>query len=145
MSVRFLLLALALPLAGCDRLAALVPHEMRSGGEHARMDAAAKRVIDGDAGRGRRLVASGQHGCVACHAIPGIRQARGVVGPPLHGLADRSFIAGRLPNEPAFSSPSSRMRRRSCPKRHAAPRLSEAQARDVAAFLYTLRRDDERS
>ena len=51
-----------------------------------------------DAARGRSLIASGAYGCAACHAIPGIRSPRGIVGPDLIGLARRPFIAGQLPN-----------------------------------------------
>src|SRR4051812_39464470 len=59
-----------------------------------------KHVSNGDAGRGRALVASGVHGCTACHAVPGIQMPRGVAGPPLAGMARRGFIAGQLPNTP---------------------------------------------
>ena len=48
--------------------------------------------------RGRAIIDSGVYGCTACHAIPGIRAPKGVVGPPLGGMARRSFIAGQLPN-----------------------------------------------
>src|SRR5690606_21805350 len=51
----------------------------------------------GSARRGRTILASGQYGCAACHTIPGVRGARGIVGPSLVGFADRPFIAGRLP------------------------------------------------
>jgi hypothetical protein len=46
-----------------------------------------KSVEGGDAARGRTIMASGIHGCQACHAIPGIRMPRGVAGPPLDGVA----------------------------------------------------------
>ena len=59
-----------------------------------------KVVEDGDPARGRAILASGIHGCTACHAIPGIDTARGVVGPPLAGMAGRGLIAGQLPNRP---------------------------------------------
>lgn len=39
--------------------------------------------------------------CAACHVVPGIRIAQGRVGPSLAGLANRQYIAGRLPNTPA--------------------------------------------
>jgi cytochrome c len=38
--------------------------------------------------------------CAACHVIPGVRTARGRVGPSLAGVARRRYIAGRLPNTP---------------------------------------------
>jgi cytochrome c2 len=40
------------------------------------------------------------YGCGACHRIPGIAGARGIVGPPLERLRERAYIAGRLPSTP---------------------------------------------
>jgi cytochrome c2 len=92
----------------------------------------------GDAERGRALVAAYQ--CGVCHAIPGVRGARGTVGPPLAGFARRSFIGGQVPNtaenlirwiqDPPALAPDTAM---------PAIGLGDAQARDVAAFLYELR------
>ncbi len=87
--------------------------------------------------RGRAIVE--KVGCGACHTIPGIRAANGRVGPPLEGFADRALIAGDLPNRPdALASWV-----RNAPghdRRTAMPPmpLTEQEARDVAAFLYTL-------
>jgi cytochrome c len=39
-----------------------------------------------------------QNGCAACHQIPGVPSAAGLVGPPLAGLKRRLYIAGGLPN-----------------------------------------------
>ena len=62
------------------------------------------------------------------------------MGPPLAGIASRAYIAGVLPNEP------DNMLRwlldpRAVDSLTAMPAtgLSESQARDVAAYLYTLR------
>ncbi len=41
-----------------------------------------------------------QYGCPACHVIPGVAGASGQVGPSLAGLAQRSYVAGTLPNTP---------------------------------------------
>jgi cytochrome c oxidase assembly factor CtaG/cytochrome c551/c552 len=49
-----------------------------------------------DVATGKALI--GQYGCGTCHTIPGIDNANGRVGPPLSGIADRLFIAGRLQN-----------------------------------------------
>lgn len=97
-----------------------------------------QRVVDGDPRLGRMLVAA--YGCSACHLIPGIEQATGTVGPSLAGFGRRAYVAGRLPNRPAVLTswlrdppaidPATAM---------PALGLSEAEARDVAAFLYTLR------
>jgi cytochrome c2 len=45
---------------------------------------------------GRALIDA--NGCGACHAISGMADADGTIGPPLSGLARRSYIAGLLPN-----------------------------------------------
>ena len=41
------------------------------------------------------------YGCPTCHVIPGVPGAVGKVGPPLTSLAQRSYIAGTLPNTPS--------------------------------------------
>jgi cytochrome c553 len=92
----------------------------------------------GDAARGRAIIASGTHGCAACHAIPGIRWPQGVVGPPLDGFAQRAFIAGELPNKPdvlaAFlQDPPRLVPRTGMPN----VGLSAEEARHIAAFLYS--------
>ncbi len=48
----------------------------------------------------RAKLALRQYACVACHQIPGVTGSPTHVGPPLHGLARRGLIAGRLPNTP---------------------------------------------
>jgi cytochrome c1 len=80
-----------------------------------------------------------EFGCGTCHAIPGVRGARGTVGPPLVTWSRRTYIAGTLPNAPenlvrwVLDPPSIQ-------PATAMPRLglNERQARDVAAYLYTL-------
>ena len=47
---------------------------------------------------GQRLLA--QYQCGSCHAIPGVAAARGVQGPSLEAFGRRSYIAGRIPNQP---------------------------------------------
>ena len=39
-----------------------------------------------------------QYGCPTCHVIPGVPGAVGKVGPSLDSLAQRSYLAGTLPN-----------------------------------------------
>src|SRR5690349_19702955 len=39
-----------------------------------------------------------RYGCGSCHEIGDVAGAHGKVGPSLNGIAQRSFIAGRLPN-----------------------------------------------
>lgn len=98
-------------------------------------------LTDADPARGRAILASGVHGCAGCHAIPGIRGANGVVGPPLGGMAERGFIAGQLPNRPdvlvAFLiDPPALVPRTGMPQTG----LTRDQALHVAAYLSTLER-----
>src|SRR5690625_5284570 len=77
--------------------------------------------------------------CGRCHTIPGIHGADGLVGPPLDHWAKRSFIAGRLPNTPENLVQWIQDTHAIDPE-SAMPTLglAEQQARDVAAYLYTL-------
>jgi cytochrome c2 len=104
-----------------------------------------KMVPEGDPARGRAIVASGLHGCTACHTIPGIRSPKGIVGPSLEGFAERAFIAGQLPNTPDtlitfLQNPAALIPRTGMPD----VRLGLEGARHVAAFLYTLEPSSER-
>jgi len=94
----------------------------------------------GDAGAGRQALH--QYLCVTCHAIPGVAGADRHVGPPLGGIADRQYIAGVLPNTPANMVHWLRHPTEVDPQ-SAMPDLdvTEQDARDIAAFLYTLRED----
>lgn len=81
-----------------------------------------------------------RYGCAGCHTIPGISRANGLVGPPLDSMAGRIYIAGMLPN-----SPENLVRWIAHP-REVNPKtampvtgISEAEARDVAAYLYALK------
>ncbi|ANN77465.1 c-type cytochrome [Bordetella flabilis] len=92
----------------------------------------------GDAGAGREALH--QYLCVTCHAIPGVVGADRHVGPPLGGMADRLYIAGVLPNTPANMVHWLRHPTEVDPQ-SAMPDLgvTEQDARDIAAFLYTLK------
>jgi cytochrome c1 len=100
--------------------------------------AARHRVTGGDPGAGGALIAA--HGCTACHQIPGVAQATGTVGPPLAGFGWRAYIAGRLPNRPVMLTAWLRDPPAIDPET-AMPALglTETEALDVAAYLYTLR------
>ena len=52
----------------------------------------------GDPHRGAAAIRT--YGCGTCHTIPGVRGANGLVGPPLTGIAERSYIGGVLTNTP---------------------------------------------
>ena len=41
-----------------------------------------------------------QYGCPTCHVIPGVPGAVGKVGPSLHDISQRSYLAGSLQNTP---------------------------------------------
>jgi sulfur-oxidizing protein SoxX len=81
-------------------------------------------------------------GCAACHQIPGVAWPRGAVGGPLKGFANRGLIAGRLPNQPDTLVQWLRDAPALAPDTAMpATDLDPAQARDVAAYLYTLDED----
>jgi cytochrome c1 len=72
--------------------------------------------------------------------IPGIAGAEGEVGPPLRGVGGRAYIAGVLTNTPDHMvrwivNP------RAIDSLTAMPNLgvTEGEARDIAAYLYTRR------
>ncbi|MBV9862688.1 MAG: c-type cytochrome [Alphaproteobacteria bacterium] len=95
-------------------------------------------LFGGDSRHGARLIAT--FGCGACHSIPGVRDARGLVGPPLDNVGSRTIIAGLLPNTPEnlltwLKAPQSVVPGNAMPNMG----LSDHDARDVAAYLYTLR------
>ena len=79
-------------------------------------------------------------GCAACHVIPGIDWPHGLAGPSLEGFGDAPMIAGRFPNQPDVltqwlidapsMSPETGM---------TAMPITDAEARDIAAYLYQLR------
>jgi cytochrome c1 len=98
----------------------------------------ARQLTGGEPSRGRAAIQ--RYGCGACHTVSGVDSARGLVGPPLTGIASRTYLAGQLPNNP------DNMKRwirepQSIENGSAMPNLnvSEGDARDIAAYLYTLR------
>ena len=99
---------------------------------------APEAVGPGDAQEGRRALQ--QYACATCHVIPGITGANKTVGPPLTGIASRTYIAGVLPN-----TPENMMRWIMSPQTVSAltamPNLgvSETDARGIAAYLATLK------
>jgi cytochrome c1 len=118
--------------------AALLGLGILSGCEGGRTVRAAPLPNGGDPHRGRDVIAS--KNCGSCHTIPGVAGADGLVGPPLFFFSRRTYIAGELPNSPAnlarwVQDPTSVEPGTAMP----ALGLSDQQARDVAAYLYTLR------
>jgi cytochrome c oxidase assembly factor CtaG len=100
--------------------------------------AEAERWTGGRKARGAAQIQ--RYGCGACHEIPGIPGAHASVGPPLSGIAGRAYLAGRLPNEPSNLVSWIRDPQHIQPP-NAMPDMgvSEPDARDIAAYLYTLR------
>jgi len=91
----------------------------------------------GDPERGRALV--GAYGCPSCHNF-GSGAAQGMVGPPLHDVGTRSYLAGKFPNIPGVMVQWIQQPREMKPGT-AMPDLgvSRRDAEDIAAYLGTLR------
>jgi cytochrome c2 len=126
-------LLLALGFAGAATSLAVQRWQSKS---HAA--ATAHELTGGDARLGK--IAFRDHGCGGCHSITAFEGADGKVGPALDGVAARSFIAGDLPNDPQhliawIQHPQAHKPGVGMPETG----LTDAQARDVAAYLYTLK------
>ena len=98
----------------------------------------ARQLTGGDPDRGVELI--GRYGCGGCHTIPGMRGANAAVGPPLNRIASRTYLAGQIQNTPAnmvrwIQHP------RAVEAHTAMPEMgvTDGDARDIVAFLYTLR------
>lgn len=101
----------------------------------------APRVLAGaDPVEGRRLIE--RRGCAACHKIPGVAWPEGRTGGALAGVGARPMIAGRLPNQPEVMAAFVRDAPSLLPDTGMpAMPMTQAEARDVAAYLYTLDED----
>lgn len=115
-------------------LAALVT--ATAGCTHGEADAAAL-THGGNAARGKELIRA--YGCGSCHSIPRVPGAEAIVGPNLQGIGARAYIAGVLPNTPEnmirwIMDPPSVDDKTAMPNLH----VAATQARDIAAYLYTL-------
>lgn len=125
-------LAPVLLMVGCDEVA-----HLRSTYQPVSLEDA-RRIDDADPLRGRRLVA--QVGCVHCHEIPGHRAPTAHAGPPLTRFALRTNIGGSLPNQPGQLARFVMNAPEELPGTGMpAMPVDRAQARDIAAYLYTLR------
>lgn len=133
-SLKFVAILLALGLAGA-LASGVIQH--REDETQARL--AAETMTGGSVDGGKAAI--GRYGCGSCHMIPGIATATGRTGPSLRGMARRAIVAGRLPNDPAnlirwvqqpqHVSPGTAMPEQPMP---------DHDARDLAAYLYTLRK-----
>jgi cytochrome c1 len=98
----------------------------------------AQILTGGDVRRGAEAI--GRYGCGGCHEIPGIRRAGGTVGPPLTRVARRAYLGGQVPNSPAgmvqwIQHPQTIEPGSAMPDL----RVTDQDARDIAAYLYTLK------
>ncbi|MFL6299681.1 MAG: c-type cytochrome [Terriglobales bacterium] len=128
--------AITLTVVGIVIVVGVLAHQARSADNYARAEA--RRLTGGNPERGRDLVS--YYGCNTCHTIPGSAGPRATTGPPLDHLAQRVFLAGELPNtsenlqrwirEPHSVEPKTAMPDMG---------VTEQDAKDLAAFLYTLR------
>ncbi len=86
---------------------------------------------------GRRAI--DEYLCATCHQIPGVVGGDSTVGPPLGGIGTRKYIGGMLPNSPEnmlrwLRDPQQIKPGSAMPNLH----IREKDARDIAAYLYTL-------
>lgn len=98
----------------------------------------ARRLTGGEPARGKLAIR--KYGCQACHTIPGVSGADGLLGPPLDRIGSRTYLAGRLPNTPDNMMRWIRDPQGIAPGT-AMPELgvTERDGRDIAAYLYTLK------
>ena len=96
-----------------------------------------REIAGADPARGLEIAR--EVGCAACHETPGIAWPRGSAGPSLDGFGDSPLIAGRFPNQPDQLVRWVRDAPSMAPETGMpATPITEAEARDVAAWLYTL-------
>jgi cytochrome c1 len=95
----------------------------------------ARAMTGGDPARAPALMR--RYGCAGCHTIPGIPGGDGQVGASLADLRHRVYIAGVTTNSPDnlvrwIVTPQAFSQQTVMP----ATGITEAEARDVAAYLY---------
>jgi cytochrome c2 len=132
-SLRFILLLCTLAAVAAPISIAVI-HEQDA--REARINA--EQMTHGNAERGEAAVR--RYGCDGCHVIEGIGGANGQVGPALSDIASRTEIAGKFPNVPDqmilwLRHPQQMIPGNGMPDQA----IGERDARDIAAYLYTLR------
>jgi cytochrome c len=95
----------------------------------------ARTITNGDPARATDIMR--RYGCAGCHTIPGVPGGDGRVGGSLAELRQRVYIAGVTTNSPDnlirwIVSPQAFSPQTAMPPSG----ISEAEARDVAAYLY---------
>ncbi|HUJ12270.1 MAG TPA: c-type cytochrome [Thermoanaerobaculia bacterium] len=98
----------------------------------------AKMATGGDPAKGKDAIE--RYGCNACHIIPGIPGPKGMVGPSLDHVASRAYIGGKFANSPEtltkwLQNPTAFDPQAAMPNIG----VTRADARDIAAYLYTLK------
>jgi cytochrome c2 len=111
-----------------------------SGGCSSRRDLerVAGELTGGEPARGAQQIRN--YGCDSCHTIPVVLTADATVGPPLTQIGRRTYLAGRIENTPEnmirwIRRPTSVDEKTAMPDTG----VTERDARDIAAYLYTLR------
>jgi mono/diheme cytochrome c family protein len=103
----------------------------------AEAEAPAHLAIPGaDPDRGKALIAA--YGCGTCHFVPAFRAPTGSVAPRLENFANRTLLAGTFPNVPRFLVPWLVSPPALKPETAMPDLGAEAEARDIASYLYTL-------
>ena len=125
-------------LFGMAGLLALGGGLMQSRQETAETRLRAEQLAHGRVAAGKLAIV--HYGCDSCHDIGGIAGAEGQVGPSLEGIAVRPEIAGHLANTPDnlvrwLRDPQGVAPGNGMPNTG----LSDRDARDIAAYLYTLK------
>lgn len=98
----------------------------------------AEQLTGGSVASGKTSIQ--RYGCGGCHAIPQIAGADGQAGPSLDKIATQAELAGRLANTPGnmmlwIQHPQHVSPGNAMPETG----VSDRDARDIAAYLYTLR------
>jgi cytochrome c2 len=127
---RYLALFGIIVALGC---AALVGWQVSEASQEATIG---RSLTGGDPAHGPMLMI--RYGCSGCHTIPGVPGANGQVGPALSDLRQRVYVGGVVRNtagnlidwivDPRALSPRTAM---------PVTGISQAEARDVAAYLYS--------
>lgn len=96
-----------------------------------------RQVSGGEPAPGRQAFL--KYGCGGCHFVPGVDRAQGRVAPPLMAFSERAYVAGVVSNTPEnlihwIMAPEKISPRTAMPNLG----VNEQDARDIAAFLYSL-------
>jgi cytochrome c2 len=137
MAMRFALSRYRWPLIGTVFFAAISAIAAGTGWNAMRQSRnVAIAMAGGDPARAAHHIR--RYGCAGCHTIPGIPGGDGQVGGPLADIKRRVYVGGVVTNSPDnlvrwIVSPQTYSPRSAMP----ATGISEAEARDIATYLYS--------